>query len=207
MLPPDWYRMTESFMALAIAFGLELEHFPVDAVKFHQFFVAATFGYLSLFDNHYPVGFTDGAEAVADDDDRSGSFLTVDVAKYRILRFGVDGAGRLVQNGQSRLQQQGAGDAEALSLAGRKIGAVFKRRREARFEPAGQLFDERGCLSQVGSTPNLRLWHLPASADKQIFPDSHMLGQEEFLAEVANQRVVAFSFELADVDAVNFNRA
>ena len=80
----------------------------------------------SLFDDparvhhHDAVGRAHGREAMGDDQRRSPSHQPLERLLHQPLAFGVERAGRFVEQQDRRVAQQRAGDRDALALAARK---------------------------------------------------------------------------------------
>ena len=80
---------------------------------------------------------------MGDDESRAAARRVVQRRLQLPLGFGVERAGRLVEDHDRRVFQQRAGDGEALALAARKIAAALA---DDRLQPAGLLRDELGRL-------------------------------------------------------------
>ena len=78
-----------------------------------------------MFKEDHPVGVTNGREAVSDDE--GGTALAQPVDRFLHLGFGfhVECAGRLVEDQDGRILENGAGDGDALALAAREAVTAF----------------------------------------------------------------------------------
>ena len=82
----------------------------------------------------------DGAQAVADEDDRPLPLQPLQRLGDHLLVVRVEGAGRLVEHDDRGLGEQGPGDADPLLLAAGQVGAVLG---DDRVVAVRQLVDER----------------------------------------------------------------
>ena len=97
----------------------------VTPVQRQQFGVAAALDDASGFQCDDGVALADGRQSVGDDDHgapcRDGGKVGLD----DLLALGIERAGGLIQNQDTRVGYQRAGDGEALALAAREVGAAL----------------------------------------------------------------------------------
>src|SRR6516162_389737 len=110
--------------------------------------------YPPAFEDEYPVECIEGREAVGDGDDGPAPEEAAQRLLDRLLGFGVEGGGRLVQENDRRGAQESAGYGEALSLAAGELEAAFA---DDGLEALGQAFDELGATGGLGGGIDLRV--------------------------------------------------
>ena len=80
---------------------------------------------LLLVEEHHPVGQRDGGQAVGDDEGGPALHEDAQAGVDLLLDLDVDGAGGVVEDQDRRVDQQGAGDGDALALAARERVAAL----------------------------------------------------------------------------------
>src|SRR5581483_695509 len=91
----------------------------------HQFSVRAVFNHCAILEDEDAVGQAHRAEAVADED---GGFTGGKVAELRkdfVFRPGIERTGRLVEDQDTRLAHEGAGESDLLPLTAAQLRAVL----------------------------------------------------------------------------------
>src|SRR5690606_10242248 len=94
---------------------------------------------LAVMHDEDAVGVLDGREAVRDDERGAAAHERLERALDAGLEFGVDGAGRLVEDEDARVEGEGAGEGEELPLADGEGDAALAERL---VEAAGEAFDD-----------------------------------------------------------------
>src|SRR5271166_4674927 len=85
-----------------------------------QFAVAAAFDDPAVIDDADLVGLRHGRKAVGDDNGRAALAQSVKRLLDRLLGFGIERRGRLVEQNDRRVLEEGAGDGDALALSARE---------------------------------------------------------------------------------------
>jgi hypothetical protein len=106
----------------AVLAGVEVIVATVEGV---EGLMGATFEDASLLDDQDLVGAADGGEAVGDDKGGTALHEEVEAALDEGFGFGVEGAGGLVEDEDTGVGQDGAGDGEALALAAGEFDAAL----------------------------------------------------------------------------------
>ena len=112
--------LLHSLQSQGILGGIE---FRVNAALPEQLLMGAAFGDVAIGDGHDPVGRTDGAQAVGND--QCSSALSQGIESTLDLSFchGVQSGGRLVQNQDGRVLQEDPGDGNTLLLTAGEEGS------------------------------------------------------------------------------------
>ena len=106
-----------------------------------QFFLCATVCNAPFLQHHDLVRVLDGGEPVGDDQKRFPPGKRHNGALDFVLILGISEGGRLVQNHNGGVLQNGAGDGDALTLpAGELLARVSGRRIPAMLQPADKFF-------------------------------------------------------------------
>ena len=106
--------------AFALGFFLPrlgLVEAPVVAAPGHEFVVGAFFHFLAFVHDDEAVGLVEGGEAVGDGDGGAAFDEVVQRFLDFALGFGIDRGGGFVEDEDARVDEQRAGDAQALALA------------------------------------------------------------------------------------------
>ena len=101
---------------------LQTDQLAVPALERHELRVRPTLSDLALVDDVDDVGLLDCAQPVRDGDRRPSFRRHVERVLDHLLRLGVEGRGRLVEEQDLGVAQQGARDGDALLLAARQEG-------------------------------------------------------------------------------------
>ena len=100
--------------------GLNSVQLGVDLIAFDELIMGAFFGDEAAFEHDDLIGIADSAQAVSNDDDCAAFHQAFERFHYDLLRLGVERGGRFIENENVRIAHDGAGDADALSLATRE---------------------------------------------------------------------------------------
>jgi hypothetical protein len=117
-------RAVGALLALGLA-QLGLVEPPVGALLLHQHVVRTDLHDLAAVHHHQPVGLAQGREAVRDGDGGAALHQVVERLLDLLLGLGVDRRGGLVEDQDARVDEQRAGDADALALAARQALAAL----------------------------------------------------------------------------------
>src|SRR5699024_10562722 len=118
---------------------LQFDEFCVGTPVAEQFGVRSLFRDAALFDDDDFVRIAYGAQAMGDDDVGAPYEQRVEGFLYEFFAFGVEGGGRLVEDEDFGVFENGAGDAEALALPPGELRAAVA---DVRVQPAGRFGDE-----------------------------------------------------------------
>ena len=99
--------------------------FHVEPAHGHQFTVRARFHDAALVEHIQRVGIGDGGEAMGDDDGGAILHQAIERFLHLPLAFGVERAGRFIEQEDRGIAQHGAGNRDALALAAGKFQAAF----------------------------------------------------------------------------------
>ena len=185
----------------AEALRLQIEHRPVAAVERHQLVVRAELDDLAVLEHADPIGVAHGREAVRDQDGRAVPRRGQEALEDLRLAAHVELRGRLVEQhdaGAHRHRAERARQRDALPLAAREIGAALVAARQNGVE-AREVRGARGVE---------RLEHdvVGRSAGRDVVAQ-RQLEADEVLEHRGQARSPRDQIELAQVDAVDFDRA
>ncbi len=90
-----------------------------------QLIVRAGLGQTPVFQDEDDIGPAEQTEPAGNDEGRPAGHGGAQGSEDFVLGLGVNGGGRIVQDEDGRLQQQGAGQGQALALAAGKVHAGF----------------------------------------------------------------------------------
>ena len=102
-----------------------IPEFTVNTGLFEQLFVGAGGTQAALIDDDDPIGVTDDAQAVRDDDNGAPPGNIFQIAADDLFTLRVESTGCFVKNQYGRIGQQGAGDRQTLFLSAGKVSGVF----------------------------------------------------------------------------------
>lgn len=124
-----------------VRFGLQVEEFGVTSVEPDQFVVGTVFDDAPVFKHDDVVGQAHGAETVADED--GGFAAREDAESGEDLIFGlrVERAGRLIEDEDTGVANEGAGQRDFLPFAAAQLRAFLKPAAQDSF--VAFLFSER----------------------------------------------------------------
>src|SRR3546814_16279760 len=97
----------------------------VEAAGCRQLAVAAALDQAALVDHQDAVGLQHGGEAVGDDQRRASGHEAVERLLHHALALGIERSGRLVEQQQWWVPEDGAGDGGALTLAAGRAQAIL----------------------------------------------------------------------------------
>ncbi len=153
----------------------------VFAVGFQQFLVGAVFGCFAVRQDNDPVQRSNGGETVGHYNGSAALHQVDQGVLYQFFRFGIQGAGCLIQHQNRGVCQNGPGDGHTLPLAAGKLDAPFAYQG---IKPLGELFDKLQCIGLPGSgTDFLRRGIRFAVGD--IFTNGPV-EQQGFLGDIGN---------------------
>ena len=148
--------------------------------------------------NH--VGFLHGGHALGDDDLRGVRNLVVERGTDQLVRLGIDGAGRIVENQNLRLLQQRTGDAQALALSAGHIGTALL---DVRVVLIGEFLNESIGLRELRGMANLFIGGVRV-APAQVFGNSageqHVLLQHHGHLIAQRLNVIVAHVHAADLE-------
>src|SRR5262245_30565454 len=143
-LVSDWKRRTTAVAASALAdtarasrdqaaaagggddvVGLLVPEIAVDVAAIEELVVAPHVDHAAAVEDEDAVRRHQRGQPVRDDDHRPARRDAREVGVDDRLAFGVEGAGRLVEDEDARIDDQGAGDRQALPLAAREVGRTL----------------------------------------------------------------------------------
>ena len=115
---PLLHRGDFGFFGEDVRAVLEFDHAAVGAVgDEHQFVVGAGFADGAVAKHDDDIGVADGGEPVRDDEAGAALHQFLERLLHEPFAFGVERAGRLVEDQDGRVLEQRAGDGDALALA------------------------------------------------------------------------------------------
>ena len=161
---------------LLFAGGLR-QHLGVERGRSQQFGVGPVGHDPSAVEQHHPVGQADGREAVGDDERGPPLHEDAERGVDALLHLDVDGAGGVVEDEDRWVDQEGAGDGDALALPARERVATLA---DHGVVAVGQAVDEAGGTGRLGRGHDLFEGGV-RSAVGDVVPDRH--GEEEGLVE------------------------
>ena len=122
--PAPGHRRPLALVLGPLLLGLELgglgQHLGVEGGGGQQLGVGAVGHHLVLVEQHHPVGQGEGREPVGDDQGGPALHLDLQSGVDGLLHLDVDGAGGVVEDQHRRVDEQCAGDGDALALPARQ---------------------------------------------------------------------------------------
>ena len=114
----------------------------------------------AVFHHDDAVRLQNGGEAMGDDDGGAPDHELLQRLLHQLLRFGIERAGRFIEQQQRRIAQDGARDSDALALAAGQPHALLA---EEAVEAVGQLLDELARGGGLGGGEHLGISRLGAA--------------------------------------------
>src|SRR5690606_4662278 len=99
-----------------VLLALEIPHLGIAPVLFHQLGVTPALNDGALLHDEYEVCVHNGGQAMGDDQRRPALRQALQLFLYRLFRMAVQGRGRLIENEQRRILENGAGNGDTLAL-------------------------------------------------------------------------------------------
>src|SRR5215207_3449822 len=156
---PVGRRVGEGFGTRVVGV-LEFVEAPVEVTAREELLVRAALAQLAVVEDEYLVGALDGREAVRDDDGGAVAQHALDGLLDELLGLGVDGAGRLVEDEERRVEGERAGERDELLLADRETGAALAH---LGVEAFGQALDEAVGVHLARGPADALVRHVPAA--------------------------------------------
>ena len=174
----------------------------VDVVRANQFVVRAIGGDATIVEHDDAIGEGNRREAVGDDQRRPTLHDLLERAANAALRGGIDGGRGVVEDQDARIEQQRAGNRDALALATREGQAALAHES---LVAIGQLFDKRRRLCTLGRLAYLSVRRL-GLAEGDVVADR---GGEEVgvLGDDADRAAQLIELQVAYIDALDEDRA
>src|SRR5262249_47030506 len=104
---------------------LGLPKMSVDVATLEEFLVPPDVVNLATFEDEDRIGRNEHREAMRDRDDGAPVADAVDIGVDDRLALRVERAGRFVENQHRRIDDEGTGDGQALTLAAREVDGAF----------------------------------------------------------------------------------
>ena len=178
-------------------FELRVVQLGIEAVLRKQLFVAALFDDVAVLHDEDEVGVADGRKAVRDDKGGAPHRQLIHRLLNELLRAGIDGGSRLVQDEHGRVFDHRAGDGDELLLPRGEVRLVVEHGVVAVRKGADEMIQPH----RLAGADDLLVGHV-LLAVYHVFADG-AVEQPGILQNHAEQVVYAFAGEFARGDAVD----
>src|SRR5215212_6304352 len=153
-------RRVEDGVAARVVGVLEFVEAPVEVAAGEELLVRAALAQLAVVEDEYLVGALDGREAVRDDDGGAVAQHPLDGPLDELLGLRVDGAGRLVEDEERRVEGERAREGDELLLADGEARAALAH---LGLVALGQALDEAVGVHLARGPGDAVLRHVPAA--------------------------------------------
>src|SRR5690349_2377370 len=180
---------------------LEAVELLVEARRANQLFVRSGLDDPPLIEDDDPVGPLDGRETVRDDEHGAPLEERLERLLHEKLRFRIEARGRLVEEEDGRILEDGARDGEPLTFAAREAYAPVS---DLRAVPLGHVEDEALRVRGAGRAVD-RLLVGPFHAVRDVAPDG-VVEEDRLLRDDAQHAAPRREVEIPEIAPVDPDR-